>query len=119
MELVAVLFGERSRARAIHDAVQAAVDKIGPAEVRATKSQVGFYRNHPFAATWIPSQYLKRELAPLVLTVYLKRRDNSERWKQIVEPTKGRFTHHVELSEPNDVDEFIRRRLADAWADAA
>jgi hypothetical protein len=42
----------------IHRAVEAAVASIGGAEARVSKSQVGFYRRHPFAATWKPSQYL-------------------------------------------------------------
>lgn len=116
---LADIFGGRPEARAIHEAVRAAIGKIGPAEMRVSKSQVGFYRNHPFAATWVPEQYLEGDLAPVVLTVYLKRRDSSERWKQVVEPAKGRFTHHVELRHLADVDAFIERQLAEAWAGAA
>jgi len=110
---------QRPQARAIHEAVRAAVAKIGPAETRISKSQVGFYRGRPFAATWIPEQYVNRDrLAPLVLSIYLKRRDRSDRWKEVVEPSPGRFTHHAELHQASDVDYFIRRRLAEAWAEA-
>lgn len=87
--------------------------------MRVSKSQVGFYRRHPFAATWVPEQYLEGDHAPLVLSIYLRRRDSSERWKQVVEPAKGRFTHHVELRHATDVDDFIERQLAEAWAEAA
>jgi len=112
------IFDGRPQARAIHEAVRAAVARIGPAEARASKSQVAFYRSHPFAATWVPEQYLKGDLAPVVLSVFLRRRDASDRWKQVVEPAKGRFTHHVELRHVSDVDDFVERRLAEAWAEA-
>ncbi|HQT52056.1 MAG TPA: DUF5655 domain-containing protein [Phenylobacterium sp.] len=105
-------------ARAVHEAVQAAVEAIGPARVRVGKSQVGFSRAHPFAATWRPEQYLRRARAPLVLSVYLRRRDASLRWKEVVEPRPGRFTHHLELSSAQEVDDFVRARLAEAWKEA-
>ena len=91
--------------------------RIGPAVVRVSKSQASFYRKHPFGVTWRPSQSLGREGAPLVLSVYLKRRDDSSRWKEVVEPARGHFTHHLE--PPADVDEYIRGRLAEAWGAAA
>lgn len=106
-------------ALAIHREVEAAILRIGPVQVRVSKSQVGFYREHPIAATWKPTQYLGREGAPLVLSVYLKRRDKSPRWKEIVEPAPGRFTHHLELRSVSDIDEFVRARLAEAWEGAA
>lgn len=115
---VAEFFFDAPDARAIHQAVDDAISCIGAAEVRVSKSQVGFYRNHPFAATWEPSQYLSGDNPPLVLSVYLKRRDSSPRWKEIVEPTQGRFTHHLEMWSSRDVDSFVKSRLEEAWRDA-
>lgn len=113
------LFNGHPQSEAIHEAVRTAIAKIGPAEERVSKSQAGFYRQHPFAATWVPGQYLDGDVPPLALSIYLKRRDSSERWKHVVEPAKGRFTHHVELRHATDVDDFIERQLAEAWAGAA
>ena len=115
---VADFFRGHAEALAIHEAIQTAVAEAGPSEVRVSKSQVGFYRNHPFAATWMPGQYLEKRGTPLVLSVYLRRRDDSSRWKEIAEPARGRFTHHAELKAVGDVDDFIRQRLAEAWAEA-
>jgi hypothetical protein len=106
-------------ALAIHCAVEAALASIGGAGVRVSKSQIGFYRRHPFAATWKPSQYLAGERPPLVLSVYLPARDSSSRWKEVVEPSNGRFTHHIELWSERDVDEFVRSKLREAWQHAA
>jgi hypothetical protein len=108
-------FGELHESRQIFDALAEAVKAIGPSSVRVTKSQVAFWRNHPFAWAWMPEKYLKRETAPLVLTVGLRRRDPSPRWKEVVEPKPGRFTHHLELSSVNEVDGEVAAWLKEAW----
>lgn len=104
--------------RALFDAVQAAVAAIGRAEVRVTKSQVAFRHTRAFAWAWMPDQYLGAGHAPLVLTLALRRRDPSPRWKEIVEPAPGRFTHHLELRSAADVDAQVRRWMEEAWEQA-
>lgn len=89
---------------------------FGPAEIRVTKSQVAFRRGRAFAWVWIPGRYLRGRHAPLVLTVSLPRRSRSRRWKEIVEPVRGRFTHHMELRSRADVDDEVRGFLRKAWA---
>jgi hypothetical protein len=108
-------FGEHEESRQIFDALAEAVMAIGPSSVRVTRSQVAFWRNHPFAWAWMPEQYLKREAAPLVLTVGLRRRDPSSRWKEVVEPRPGRFTHHLELSSVKEIDREVAGWLREAW----
>jgi hypothetical protein len=39
-----------------------------------------------------------------VLSVALPGRDPSPRWKEIVEPSPGRWMHHLELRSPEDPD---------------
>ncbi|HEU0299778.1 MAG TPA: DUF5655 domain-containing protein [Longimicrobium sp.] len=112
-------FSGHPESRAIFDAVQAAVQAIGPAQVRVTKSQVSFRRERGFAWAWMPDVYLEGGHAPLVLTLALRRRDASPRWKQVVEPYPGRFTHHLELRAPSEVDAQARRWLQEAWEHAA
>jgi hypothetical protein len=56
---------------------------------------------------------------PLVLSIYLPARDSSSRWKEIVEPSKGRFTHHIELWSERDGDEFVRIKLRETWQHGA
>lgn len=46
-------------------------------------------------------------------------RDAAPRWKRVVEPAPGRFTHHLELYAPEDVDAEVVEWLAEAWRDAA
>ena len=103
----------------IFDAVQSAVAECGPATVRVSRSQVGFRRRRLFAAAWVPDQYLRGRHAPLVLSLFLPYRAASERWKEVVEPSAGRFTHHLELTKPEQVDAEVRRLLKRAWEAAA
>jgi len=63
----------------------------------------------------MPGQYLRRSAPPLVISLSLRRRDDSPRWKEIVEPYPGRFMHHMELSTAADVDEELRALIAEAW----
>lgn len=114
----AEFFEGRPDARAIHRRVARAVAQLGPSETRISKSQIGFYRTHSFAATWTPGRHLRGDVSPLVLSVYLRRRDASPRWKQVVEAAPGRFTHHIELRTADDVDDAVRRVLAEAWREA-
>lgn len=102
--------------RLIFERLRSAVDACGVAEIRVTKSQVAFYRGQAFAWAWMPGAYLRGKCAPLVLTISLRRRDSSLRWKEIIEPRPGRFTHHLELHSPSDIDDEVRSWLQEAWA---
>jgi len=116
-------FRGRDESRRIFEALRAAVEAVGPVELRVTKSQVAFRkvpvqlrgRGSAFAWAWMPDVYLGPGHAPLVLTVALRRRDSSPRWKQVVEPVPGRFTHHLELYSADPIDDEVRAWLAEAW----
>lgn len=111
-------FEGRDESHRLFDAVRSAVAAFGPVDIRATKSQVAFRRRTSFAFVWIPGMYLDKSDVPLVLTVGLRRRDASPRWKQIVEPASGRFTHHLELRSESEVDDEVHRWLREAWEQA-
>jgi hypothetical protein len=42
-----------------------------------------------------------------------------ESWKEIVEPSPGHFTHHLELWSQADLDSKVRLWLNEAWLAAA
>jgi hypothetical protein len=105
--------------RPLFDAVRGALDTIGPTELRVSKSQVAFWRRKAVARVWLPARYLHCNPAPLVMTLGFHYRDKSPRWKEIVEPSPGHFTHHLELHSIADLDEEVRNWLRVAWMDAA
>jgi Domain of unknown function (DUF5655) len=93
-------------------------DELGLADVRVGRSQVAFWRRHAFAYLWLPGQYLARHDADVVLSLALRHEIPSRRWKEVVEPVPGRWTHHLELHDTSDLDEEVRRWLRMAAADA-
>lgn len=112
-------FAGHAESRRIFESVREAVAAIGPADIRVTKSQVAFRRRTGFAFVWMPEMYLGKGDVPLVLTVGLRRRDDSPRWKEIVQPAPGRFTHHLELHSASEIDDKVRCWLHEAWEGAA
>lgn len=112
-------FAEQAESRRLFEAVQQAVETAGPVEIRVSKSQVSFRNRRTFAWVWMPGQYLRGKTAPLVLTLAFFDRDSSPRWKEVVEPRPGRFTHHLELYSADDIDDEVRGWLQKAWAQAA
>ena len=84
-----------------------------------TKSQIAFRRVRAFVWARVPDRYLRGGHAPLVLTMSFAERRGSQRWKQIVEPAPGRFTHHLELYTASDVDDEVRSWLREAREAAA
>jgi len=108
-------FAGQVLSKQLFEAVRREVEALGEVVMRVTKSQVAFRRRRGFAWVWMPGQYLKRRTAPLVLSLSLPQRDQSPRWKEIVEPYPGRFSHHLELYDPADIDEQVRSWLREAW----
>lgn len=102
---------------AIYREVKQAVDEIGEASVRTTKSQVAFRRRRGFAYVWRPGQYVASDV-PLVLSLALPHEIHSERFKEVVHPSPGAWMHHLELRGPRGVDDEVRGWLAEAWAAA-
>lgn len=109
-------FASRPASRQLFDALLEVMSQVGPAGMRITKSQIAFRRRTAFAWAWWPGQYLQGRAAPLVLSIDLRRRDPSSRWKQIVEPYPGRFMHHLELHHPQDLNDEVRAWLQEAWS---
>jgi hypothetical protein len=98
--------------------LQQAIATIGATDLHVTKSQVAFRRTRALAWAWIPGMNLRGDTAPLVLSVALRRRDASPRWKEIVEPAPGRFMHHLALYSPTEIDGDVLRWLQEAWEQA-
>lgn len=101
--------------RRIYAAVERAIERVGPADVRITKSQIAFRRRAGFAWVWIPGRYLSGDRPPLVLSVALPRRDRSPRWKEVVEPRAGRFMHHLEIASEGTIDREVVGWIQEAW----
>ena len=115
---VTAFFVDFPESRRLFDRLMEQVPESTPFDLRVMKSQIAFHHIRPFAWVWIPEKHLKRKAAPLVLSVVIPERDLSPRWKEIVEPSKGKFMHHLEIHSPQDIDEQVLNWLLRAWTDA-
>jgi len=112
-------FQDQPVARQLFDGLLSMGREIGAVEMKITRSQIAFLRAKPFAWAWRPGQYLAgHKTAPLVLSLVFPYQDPSPRWKQIVEPARGRFMHHLELFSLDDLDDEVRHWLQCAWDQA-
>jgi len=116
---VVAFFTGYEAAQPLFEALRLAIDGLGPVTLRVGQSQISFRRRIAFAWAWTPDRYLRGNQAPLVLSVALRRRDPSPRWKEVVEPAPGRFMHHLELRDIGEIDDEVRDWLAAAYAAAA
>ena len=90
---------------------------IGEAEVRVTKSQIAFRRRKGFAYVWRPGQYVKNEV-PAVLVHRPAAQVASDRFKEVAHPSAKVWMHHLELSDPAQLDDEVRAWLTEAYQNA-
>ena len=102
---------------ALYRAVERAIGAIGVADIAVTTSQIRFRRRTGFAYVWRPGRYLRSDV-PAVLSIALRREVASARFKEVAHPSTGVWMHHLELHDPVELDEEVRRWLAEAYDDA-
>lgn len=99
----------------LYHAIEEILATIGTVEVRTSKSQVAFRRKRGFAYLWMPGMYLSGPDAEVVLTIALGRRDESPRFKEVSHPSRLHWMHHLELHDPDDIDDEVARWLHEAY----
>ncbi len=86
------------------------------ASVRVQKSQISFYSRHLFAAVSLPRS--RRRGWPercIVVSIGLPRRLDAPRAAMCVQPYPNRWTNHVPLSEPAQIDAELLGWLREAY----
>jgi hypothetical protein len=92
---------------AAYERVRSIVEGFGPVEVRVSKSQVAFRRRRGFAYLWMPGVYLANPAAEVVLSIALRRRIESPRWKEVVRPASTTWMHHLEIRDVAELDDEV------------
>lgn len=103
---------------AVYRSVTAAVAELGAYEERVSRSQIALRHGRGFAFVWRPGQYVRSEV-PAVLSIALRRRVESPRFKEVVRPAPRVWMHHLELHSPGEVDGEVTGWLAEAYLDQA
>ena len=103
---------------ALEGRILAEVDSV---RIKVQKSQITFYNRRLFACASFARVRRKAELPPcwLVVTVGLARRLDSPRIAVATEPYPGRWTHHIVISDPAEVDDELMGWVREAAAFAA
>ena len=114
---VLAYFSGKPEELALYEAVYAQLCRAFPdASVKVQKSQISFYGRHLFAAASLPVR--RRKDWPkmcLMVTVGLPYRLDSPRVVAASEPYPGRWTHHVLVTEADQIDEELMGWLREAW----
>ena len=85
------------------------------------KTQISFSNRHVFACVSFARVKRKAELPTgyMVITLGLPARLDSERVAVKTEPYPGRWTHHIVISKPEDLDEELLSWVREAYNFAA
>lgn len=110
-------FQDRPLELSLYERLAAALAAALPGlRVKVQKSQISFYGRHLFAAASLPVR--RRKDWPkmcLMVTVGLPYRLDSPRVVAASEPYPGRWTHHVLVTEADQIDEELMGWLREAW----
>ncbi len=92
------------------------LEKFPETKIKVSKSQISFYNRHMFAMASPPTRRKKDWPKDFVLLTFgLARQETDSRIQVSVEPYPGRWTHHVLLERPEDVDAQVMTWLEEAY----
>ena len=97
----------------IYDALRTALAERYPeVRIKVAKTQISFCNRHLFAMASLPR---RKGESHLLVSFGLGRRESSGRVMQAVEPYPGRWTHHVPVHSPAEVDPELLAWLEEAY----
>lgn len=115
-------FDQHLEALPLYEALEQQVRaQVPDVQVKVQKTQISFYNRHLFACVSFLRVKRKKDLPPayLVVTVGLARRLDSPRVAAAVEAYPGRWTHHIVVSAPEQIDGELMGWVQEAAAFAA
>lgn len=100
---------------------QKLLSELGGADIKVQKTQISFSNKHNFAfVSFLPVRKAKeRPQTYIVITFGLGHRVESPRINAATEPYPNRWTHHVLISEPEEIDEELMGWVKEAAAFSA
>ena len=110
-------FDGKPREFSLYQRLFESVEQAFPdASVKVQKSQISFYCPKLFAAASIPVRR-KKDWPPdcLMVTFGLEHRANSPRIAVATEPYPNRWTHHLLLTDPAEIDRQLLDWLQEAY----
>ena len=114
-----LFFNSRPQALPLYELFeQKLLSELGSANIKVQKTQIAFSTKHNFAfVSFLPVRKAKeRPETYIVITFGLGRRVESPRINAAVEPYPNRWTHHVLISDPDEIDEELMGWVKEAAA---
>ncbi len=115
-------FEQQKEALPLYEALEARIlDEIPDVRIKVQKSQISFYNRHLFGCVSFLRVKKKKEMPVcyIVVTVGLARKLESPRVAVATEPYPGRWTHHIVVSAPDQIDDQLMDWLKEAAAFSA
>lgn len=112
-----IFFEKHRDALPLYEAFEEKVLKeIEDTRIKVQKSQISFYHKHLFACVSFARVRKKKDCPPcfIVVTLGLGRRLDSPRVEIATEPYPSRWTHHLLLSDIEDIDEELMAWVREA-----
>ena len=125
MDADTLLFFERNKhpeALPLFEALEERIlAEVPDVRIKVQKSQITFYNRHLFACVSYVRVRKKAQLPPcyIVVTVGLARKVDSPRIAVATEPYPGRWTHHIVVAGPEEIDDELMGWVKEAAAFAA
>ena len=110
-------FSGKPLEQALYETFQEKLEQMLPdISVKVQKSQISFYGNHLFFAASLPVRRKKDWPEHCLLVTFgLSYRLEDPRIAVAVEPYPNRWTHHVVVSRPEEIDEQLLEWVREAY----
>lgn len=113
-ELLQFFSGQPEQVLALYLTLEAVLRNLLPGhETLVQKSQITWKNRHVFGCVSIPRKAAHRP--GLTVTFGLGRQETDPRIAAWAEPYPGRWTHHVIVRDPEDIDQQLLSWLAEAY----
>ena len=110
-----LFFDECPQALPVYEALRAwALNRWPETAIRVQKTQITFGRPKGYAVVSLPRRKAERAAGAVVLSFSLPQADASPRIMAKTQISARRWTHHVLLNEPEDLDAQVR-----AWVEVS
>lgn len=117
---ILTLFGSTPGGIKLYAALESTIcARFSDVEIRARRTQVGFSHGCGFAWAWPARRKRDRDAGRIGLTLGMPAPIESPRIAEAVEPYPGRWTHHLLLSSPADLDAELLEWIGEAYRFAA
>ena len=116
-EQIVQFFDRHPDALPLYEKFEKCVEDFVPeVRIKVQKTQISFFNSHLFACVSFARVRKKRDCPDcyIVVTFGLKHRVESPRIDIATEPYPNRWTHHVLISEPDEIDDELMGWIREA-----